>query len=294
MAEPITVFLGNTSPAVTDEIVSGLNQKGLNLTGFTVAFRMRRFDSTALKVNSPAIITNVSLGFVQYNWNAMGNDTDEPGSYRAWWNLTNGSLVQDTPEFEIVIDEHSPGFGTTTGAIAEGVKLFIPETITEMVKGRRFSDFHLQGAVNDMKMKLFATVVDAQLEATIYSAPVIDHVAKLVTLRIIPAGVDFWNNSLASQAATGTSEQSVYLDRRKGLWDIAKRLDAEVMGSGIAVDEDGNFVLINRPGRGSPAITYGQNNMLTPDPLDTEPLYGPRVPARALPVSRRAPYRVYP
>jgi len=292
MAEPLTIFLGNTSPAITDELVGGFNQTPIDLTGVTVKFRMRFFSDSALKVDATATIVNVSRGLVQYNWGS--GDTNIPGSYRAWWNLTNGSLVQDTPEFEIVIDEHTPGFGTTTGPIAEGVKMFIPETVTAMVRDRKFSDYHLQKTVDDMKMKLFATVVPAMAESSYYSTAVLDHVSKLVTLRLIPAGVDFWNNSLASQAATGTSEQSVYLDRRKGLWDIAKRLDAEVMGSGIAPDDDGTFILVTRPGRGSPAITYGQPNAITPDPLDTEPLYGPPASRRALPVSRRAPYRVYP
>lgn len=293
-SNPIVVYEGNTSPAVTDELVGATDNQPINLSGKTVRFRMRPFTSGALAVDSAATIVNMSLGMIRYDWAADGSDTSEPGSYWAWWVISQGSLVQDTPEFEIVIDAHTPGLGTTTGAIAEGVKLFIPETISAMTRDRKFSDYHLQKTVDDMKMKLFATVVDAAAEVTAYSAPVIDHVSKLVTLRLIPAGVDFWNNTLASQAATGTSEQSVYLDRRKGLWDIAKRLDGEVAKTGISVGPDGVFVLAQRPARSSPAVSYSQPNALSPDPLDVDPPYGPPCPPKTFPLSRRTPNRVYP
>jgi len=141
--------------------------------------------------------------------------------------------------------------------------------------------------------------VDVAAEATVYSSSVIDHISKLVTIRVIPAGVDFWNNALISQAVTGTNESNSYPDRRKGLWDIRAKLQEDVAVLGIELGPDGSFVLVQRSKRSKPAVSVSQPNALTPDPLDTPPIgypaYCPPVPSVLPPrIIPRPPRRFYP
>ncbi len=262
--EPLVVFRGNTSPAVQDVITAG--GRPVLLTNKTVFFRMRYANSEVLKVDATASIVNATTGDVRYDWNVAGLDTSEAGSFMAWWTIRQGTLIQDTPEFEILIDDHSPGLAVRTGAVARRVHSYIPETIDGMLERGKFTTEDLQLHINDVKEKLFATASIAAAEATYYSAPVLEHLAKLATVRIIPAGVDFWNNALMSQAVTGTNEQNTFPDRRKGLWDIRKALIEEVSRVGLVLT-DGGWALKKRPSASSPRLSTRQTNAITPDPM---------------------------
>ncbi len=116
MSRVYTVFVGNTSPSLADVItVAGAAQ---DLTGAAVRFRMRAEHSAALKVDAAAVLVTPAAGAVRYDWAA--GDLDTAGRYRAWWQVTFGNgRVQDTPEFSVDVEAHTPldvtGAGVSVG-----------------------------------------------------------------------------------------------------------------------------------------------------------------------------------
>lgn len=99
------IFKGEVSPSVADTI--RINGVAEDLTGATVAFRMRPADASTLVVGKNATVVSAADGTVRYDWQA--GDTDTAGDYMAWWHVTlAASEPQDTPEFPIHIVEHVP------------------------------------------------------------------------------------------------------------------------------------------------------------------------------------------
>lgn len=66
----------------------------VDLTGATVRFVMSR--GTTATIAASATVTNAALGAVQYDW--QPGDTTTSGTYRAEWEVTDGSgQVQTYP-----------------------------------------------------------------------------------------------------------------------------------------------------------------------------------------------------
>jgi hypothetical protein len=102
----ITITQGNTSPVLTDTIVTKSGVQ--DLTNCTVRFRMRPISGSALVVDAPATVAApATSGQVSYHWASA--DTAAPGDFMAWWQVTLSSgAVQDTPEFAVVVEQHAP------------------------------------------------------------------------------------------------------------------------------------------------------------------------------------------
>lgn len=100
----IETFVGNRSPSLTDQIT--VNGVGFDLDGSTVKLRMRPEGGSTLKIDAAATIVDEASGQIQYDWQAA--DVDTAGRYQAWWSVTLPSgLVQDSPEFPVVIRSHA-------------------------------------------------------------------------------------------------------------------------------------------------------------------------------------------
>lgn len=98
----ITIYKDNQSPSLEDTI--SINGAPFDLTGSTVKLRMRPERSSTLKVDAAATIVTPASGLVRYDWVAA--DVDTAGVFEAWWRVTlAGGDVQETPRFQVVIDD---------------------------------------------------------------------------------------------------------------------------------------------------------------------------------------------
>lgn len=121
------LYEGNREPSVTTQIQS--NSVPVDLTAATVGFRMRPRNSTTLKVNAGATVTNAAQGLVRYDWGAT--DTDTPGAYFAWFTVTTGGRQQDTPEFEVEVREHAGSTGANLCTI-DDVRRVLQTTVGDI------------------------------------------------------------------------------------------------------------------------------------------------------------------
>lgn len=265
MSEPIKLNVGITTPSLTDTVT--VNGGPQDLTGATVKLRVRPNNSATLKVNSTASITNATGGRVQYDWGVADLDTE--GEYRAWWFITlSGGRIFETPEFAVIVDAHAPGFGVTTGVLAQRVREHIPIAYHALVNDERYGEPTIQSRVDMIKFKLFATIVDPALEATVYDRFLQEYVGKLSTLALIPAAADYWSDRLVQEGTTGTNENVQYPDRIDAIWRLHERLLLEVkemdpLVTGIIRRNKGRFPTVSTTGP-----------LKSPNPADFPPEYG--------------------
>lgn len=104
------------------------------------------------------------------------------------------------------------------GAIADRLKGLIPITWDALSNDPRAGDAPLQSAIDVAKASVTGNVVATNLEVN-YPLVVIDYIAKVAAIELIPAGVDFWMNMSMAISSTGTNENISYVDR-------ASRLDS--------------------------------------------------------------------
>lgn len=232
--------------------------------------------SAVLAVDSIATIITATQGTVRYDWTVANTATQ--GEYYGWWKATLASgKILTTPEFRVLIDAHASGEAVTTGEITEQARQIMPVTWDALSKDVRYGDRMLQTRVSYVKYKLFATVVDPTLEATIYNPLVQDYVAKVTALQIIPAGIDYWMEQHASISTTGTAESVAYPDRIAHLQKLQEWLLREI--SDLTPELPG-LLTVRRKGRG-PKVGNALD-LLTPNPQEYEKLFDEHI-SRTLP-----------
>jgi len=74
----------DTSPSLSATLTD-FSGNPINLTSSSVQFHMEDLGGT-IKVDSPCVISNASLGLVQYNW--VTGDTDTIGTYKVEFEVT--------------------------------------------------------------------------------------------------------------------------------------------------------------------------------------------------------------
>ena len=81
--------LGDTRPLLLATLFNP-DGSAVNLSGATVAFRMRNAVSRALVINDqPATILSAGEGRVRYTW--LAADTDTAGEFESWFVVTYGA-----------------------------------------------------------------------------------------------------------------------------------------------------------------------------------------------------------
>jgi hypothetical protein len=114
------------------------------------------------------------------------------------------------------------------GPIMLNARAQIPQAWDALARSSIFGSELLTQVTNYIKFRLWATVVDASIEATTYDPVGQLYAGKLIALQIIPAAADYWSDQLTSETTTGTNETISYPDRIASLWRIHARLLTEV------------------------------------------------------------------
>lgn len=112
------------------------------------------------------------------------------------------------------------------GAIADRLRALIPITWDALSKDVRVGDSSIQAAIDVGKANATGIVIAPPQEQN-YPVVVVDYIAKLSAIELIPAGVDFWMNQSVATSATGTNETVSYVDRASRLDALKTELIAE-------------------------------------------------------------------
>lgn len=167
------------------------------------------------------------------------------------------------------------------GAITDVVKRYVPASYRAMVgiSSSYYGATEIQGLADYVKYRLFATVVAASAEASVYDPLLLTFLGKLTTLQFIPAAVDYWGDQLLQESTTGTNETIMYPDRRQELWKLFDVLRAEVKEDYSEMSEIYGFRIYGTRGL-LPQVTYGDNGrkiLVTSDPQAFGGAYDPNV-----------------
>ena len=132
----LRIFKGTRSPSLTDTLT--VDGAPFDLTGSTVAFKMRPVGSATTKVNAAAVVVSAAAGAVRYDWQTA--DLDTAGDYLGWWEVTlPGGNLQDHPEFAIEVQDHA----RTSGHLCEvaDVRSYLQIASADRVQDTIISDF---------------------------------------------------------------------------------------------------------------------------------------------------------
>jgi hypothetical protein len=146
------------------------------------------------------------------------------------------------------------------GAVVDWVRRLVPGSYSALVGASGTTFYSLddvQAQADYVKYRLFATIVDPALEATLYTPELAEFLGKITTLQFIPPAVDFWGTRLVSETTTGTSESVTYPDRRADLWKIFDKIQAAVTAEWDMMAAKYGFKLQNQANR--PKVSYYDN-----------------------------------
>jgi hypothetical protein len=151
------------------------------------------------------------------------------------------------------------------GAIADRVKGIIPVSWDALSRDTRFGEALLRTAIDTKKEEIFGTVVDPAIEST-YPLIVINYVAKLAALDLLPAAIDLWRSEPITVSATGTNENTTYSDPVIALQALRTNLLEETRREWPLVKPLVNYSPISAAAR--PAINTLNDEFLTPSPQE--------------------------
>ena len=143
----------------------------------------------------------------------------------------------------------------------------IPVTWHAFTTDRRgFGDQLLQGAIDLAKQQVTGVVVDVDNEENVYSLIVIDYIAKVAVLQIIPGAIDFWMSESIATSATGTNENSAYVDRADKLAQLREQLLQETRANFQDIADILGFQ--RSSSKAVPLINTRDDLFLTPSPQE--------------------------
>jgi hypothetical protein len=152
-----------------------------------------------------------------------------------------------------------------TGAIADRVRGIIPVTWDALSRDTRFGDVLLQNAISTKKEEIFGVAVSAAAE-DLYPLAVLNYVAKLVAIELIPAGIDYWRSEPVSVSATGTNENVSYSDPVVALQQLREDLLAASRADWEFVQPLIDFRRLS--GARRPLMNTIDDELLTPSPQE--------------------------
>lgn len=151
------------------------------------------------------------------------------------------------------------------GAIADRVRGILPVTWDALSKDARFGDGLLRTVIDTKKEEIFGSVVAVSAEST-YPLIVINYVAKLVVIELIPPGIDLWRSQPIVVSATGTNENTTYSDATVALQQLREDLLAETRKEWDLVRPLIDFSRLSSAPR--PLMNTIDDEFLTPSPQE--------------------------
>lgn len=98
----LTIVEGDLLAVVNDVIYDA--EGPMNLSSSTVKFQMASRGGVS-KVNAAGTVTSALDGAVRYTWS--GTDTDTPGVYYWFWEVTTSGKMMHTPRKTIFVEPNS-------------------------------------------------------------------------------------------------------------------------------------------------------------------------------------------
>lgn len=221
--------VGSTRPALEEDLQE-------DLTGSEVFFYARHAGSSELLIEErPAVIVGPpSDGVVRYQWRAI--DVGTAGGFLYWWKIVNADGGErSTTERPLIFDAVGPGVGVPTGAIARRSRSKIPVSWDALARYSGYGDGELQATVEIVKLTVIGGSVSAAAERAL-DARVVDHMAKLVVVQLVPPAIDYWMDQLQERTIRDPEETEVYPNRIAALEKLHQRLLVETRQERTAID----------------------------------------------------------
>ena len=112
------------------------------------------------------------------------------------------------------------------GDIAERTRGILPVTWDALESDSRYGDTLLATALEIARETVLGKQ-STEAEEDLLPRIVVDYVAKIAVIEIIPAGIDYWMSETLSVVTTGTNETETYTDRAAMLRELRNDLLAE-------------------------------------------------------------------
>jgi hypothetical protein len=141
----------------------------------------------------------------------------------------------------------------------------MPVTWDALLGDPRYGDGLLRATIDTVKDATFGAVVAPAAEAN-YPLIVIDYVAKKVALQLINPGIDLWQREPVTVSATGTNENTTYVNPVDALKMLRESLLAETKAMWGVVGPLVNFARVSSAA--IPVMNTINDELLTPSPQE--------------------------
>ena len=152
------------------------------------------------------------------------------------------------------------------GDIAERTRGLLPVTWDALEGDSRYGDTLLAAALEIARETVLGKQT-SEAQEDILPRVVIDYVAKIAAIEIIPAGIDFWMSESIATVTTGTNESETYTDRAAMLREIRNDLLAETRAKADDIAALVGYWPINSVAP-RPSMNTINDVLLTPSPQE--------------------------
>ena len=150
------------------------------------------------------------------------------------------------------------------GDIAERTRGLLPVTWDALEGDSRYGDVLLATALDIARESVLGKQT-TESEEDLLPRIVVDYVAKIAAIEIIPAGIDYWMSETISVVTTGTNESETYTDRAAMLRQLRQDLLAETRA---AAANNAAVVGYSQPTVARPRMNTINDLLLTPSPQE--------------------------
>lgn len=151
------------------------------------------------------------------------------------------------------------------GAIAERARALIPTTWDALATDPKGTgEGPLVAAINTAKEDVLGIIPSTAIEDT-FPLIVINHIAKVAVLEIIPSAIDFWMSQSLEETTQGPDETITYTDRAEALRKLREDLLKDVRAR---ANEIASLVGYRRTVGAIPLSNTLREDFITPSPLE--------------------------
>lgn len=218
MDAPLIYYIGNAGPAIVMRLSSITGDYDF-VVGQQVKIRARPAWSSVVGLDVDAMV-DVDNDIVSYT--LQPGDFTQVGPYKVWAHIED--IAQDSTEVDLMVFEHAPGEGQRVGAIWRAARALEPVSWDSLHSYPDYGDPELQRVIELAKLRVLATVVPVDDEASL-DPRIVDFVAKKVlSENVLYAAISFWSDQVVQQSARGnTDEVKTYPDRLRAAQEAIQR-----------------------------------------------------------------------